>query len=163
VKRTTEAAMIAYQNPEHPSYHGRKTVTCYGCGEKCSKSAWGNWCHPCNVERMDRISATLGGMASKGTTDKPMMPTEQQISAAHEAWERTVTQWRLRKVSNYGMAGDLWLLENDGSPMPDAGRVARDEIAAHKFEGGDAEKKARFMLRDKCIVAMLNAVLAKQE
>ena len=61
--------MIAYQNPEHPSYKGRKTVKCYGCGVKCSKSAWGNWCHPCNVTRLDRISATLDGMAERAKFD----------------------------------------------------------------------------------------------
>lgn len=57
--------MIAYQNPEHPSYHGRKAVTCYGCGEKCAKSAWGNWCHPCNVKRLDQISSALAGMLER--------------------------------------------------------------------------------------------------
>lgn len=62
--------MLAYQNPEHPSYHGRKVVKCYDCGEKCSKSAWGNWCHPCNVERMDRISAALEGMVERARFDE---------------------------------------------------------------------------------------------
>lgn len=57
--------MIAYQDPQHVSYHGPKTVKCYGCGEKCSKSAWGNWCHPCNVKRLDGISAALDGLAEK--------------------------------------------------------------------------------------------------
>lgn len=57
--------MIAYQDPQHPSYHGRKTVKCYGCGEKCAKSAWGNWCHPCNVKRLDQISAALDGMEQR--------------------------------------------------------------------------------------------------
>lgn len=51
--------LIAYEDPEHPSYHGRKSVTCYGCGCKCAKSAWGNWCYQCNVKRLDRISANL--------------------------------------------------------------------------------------------------------
>ena len=54
--------MLAYQNQEHPSYLGRKIVKCYGCGTKCSKSAWGNWCYPCNVKRLDQISATLNNM-----------------------------------------------------------------------------------------------------
>lgn len=57
--------MIAYQDPEHPSYLGPKVVKCYGCGEKCAKSAWGNWCHPCNVKRLDRIGANLEGMIEK--------------------------------------------------------------------------------------------------
>lgn len=62
--------MLAYQNPQHPSYLGRKTVKCYGCGEKCAKSAWGNWCHPCNVKRMDQISAALDGMEQRAKFDE---------------------------------------------------------------------------------------------
>lgn len=58
-------AVIAYQDANHKSYHGPKTVKCYGCGKSCSKSAWGNWCHPCNVKRLDRISATLDDMAAR--------------------------------------------------------------------------------------------------
>lgn len=57
--------MIAYQNPGHPSYHGPKVVKCYGCGAKCSKSAWGDWCHACNVKRLDRISTSLDGMIER--------------------------------------------------------------------------------------------------
>lgn len=57
--------MIAYQDPNHASYHGPKTVKCYGCGCKCAKSAWGNWCHPCNVKRLDRISAVFDDLETK--------------------------------------------------------------------------------------------------
>lgn len=57
--------MLAYQNPEHPSYHGPKTIKCYGCAVKCSKSAWGPWCFKCNVERMDRIGAALDGLEQR--------------------------------------------------------------------------------------------------
>lgn len=57
--------MIAYQNPEHPSYHGPKVVKCYGCGKACAKSAWGEWCHACNVKRLDRISANLDGILER--------------------------------------------------------------------------------------------------
>jgi hypothetical protein len=57
--------MTAYQDAAHPSYHGPKSVKCYGCGQKCAKSAWGAWCHPCNVRRMDKISSTLNGMIDK--------------------------------------------------------------------------------------------------
>ena len=86
-----------------------------------------------------------------------MLPTERQISAAHDAWERTVTEWWLRKVSNYGMAGDIWVLEHRS---PIAREVGPNEIAAHKFDGENAEQRARFMLRDKCIVAVLTAALS---
>jgi hypothetical protein len=61
--------MIAYQNPEHASYHGPKVVKCYGCGSKCAKSAWGNWCHPCNVKRLDQIGSTLESMVEKAKFD----------------------------------------------------------------------------------------------
>lgn len=57
--------MIAYQNPEHPSYRGPKVVKCYGCGSKCAKSAWGNWCHPCNVKRLDQISAAFDDLETR--------------------------------------------------------------------------------------------------
>lgn len=89
-----------------------------------------------------------------------MTPTEKQISAAHDAWERTVTDWGLRRVSNYGLADDIWLVERrvGGAYEPD--RDYGSEIAYHKFEGADAERRARFMLRDKCIKAALTAALA---
>jgi hypothetical protein len=61
--------MLAYQNPEHPSYSGRKVAKCYGCGEKCAKSAWGPWCHPCNVKRLDQISSVLEDMVEKAKFD----------------------------------------------------------------------------------------------
>lgn len=61
--------MIAYQDPQHPSYLGPKKVKCHGCGEKCAKSAWGNWCHPCNVKRLDQIGATLDTMLEKAKFD----------------------------------------------------------------------------------------------
>lgn len=57
--------MLAYQNPEHPSYLGRKVAKCFGCGKKCAKSAWGQWCHPCNVKRLDQISAALENMEAR--------------------------------------------------------------------------------------------------
>lgn len=57
--------MIAYQDAQHSSYHGPKVVKCYGCGKKCAKSAWGNWCHPCNVRRLDKISSALDGMVER--------------------------------------------------------------------------------------------------
>lgn len=57
--------MIAYQDAQHPSYRGPKVVKCYGCGRTCAQSAWGNWCHPCNVRRLDQISSTLDNMAER--------------------------------------------------------------------------------------------------
>lgn len=87
-----------------------------------------------------------------------MQPTADQISAAHDAWEQVVTEWKLRRVSNYGMAGDIWVLEHSSATY-DPGRDYTNEIAAYKFDGKDAERQAKFMLREKCIVAALTAAL----
>lgn len=74
--------MIAYQDPNHASYHGPKTVKCYGCGCKCAKSAWGNWCHPCNVKRLDQISGTLEGMIEKAKFDEAVPVREKDVASA---------------------------------------------------------------------------------
>jgi len=67
---TEEMTAFAYQDPDDPSYHGKKTSTCLGCGGKCAKSAWGPWCHPCNVERMDRISASMGALEQRAKKEQ---------------------------------------------------------------------------------------------
>lgn len=89
-----------------------------------------------------------------------MEPTEKQISAAHDAWEQTVTQWKIRRVNNYGLQHDTWVLENQGSGRYDPDKNYADEIAGHRFDGENAERVARFALRDKCIRAALTAALA---
>ena len=88
----------------------------------------------------------------------PTAPTRQQIDAAHDAWEATATQWRLRKVSNYGLADDAWVLENYGSGRYDPNAMA-DEIAAHRFDGPNAERTARYAWRDKALTAAIAAAL----
>ena len=45
-----------WRDADHPSYCGRLTHTCLGCRKRCAKSAWGPWCHQCNVKRMTSIS-----------------------------------------------------------------------------------------------------------
>lgn len=90
-----------------------------------------------------------------------MTPTQEQISAAHASWEKTVSEWRLRRVSNYGLSGDMWLVESVSSPRYEAGRDYASEIAYHKFDGPNAEAQARFFLRDKCIRAALSASLSE--
>ena len=88
------------------------------------------------------------------------MPTKKQIDAAHDAWERTVSEWGLRRVSNYGLAGDMWLVERKAGSRFEPDRDYGIEIAYHKFDGKDAEQQAKFMLRDKCIRAALEAALS---
>jgi hypothetical protein len=48
-----------YADPAHKGNRLRPRVRCVGCGAKGCVTAWGPWCFKCNVERMDRISATL--------------------------------------------------------------------------------------------------------
>ncbi len=55
--------MKTWRDADHPTYLKQKRSTCYGCGCKCAKSAWGPWCHPCNVERMTRINKAMAGAA----------------------------------------------------------------------------------------------------
>ena len=81
--------MIAYQNPEHPSYHGRKAVKCYGCGVKCSKSAWGNWCHPCNVKRLDQIGSALNGMSERIKFDEAV---RKAVARDSDMFERLLNE-----------------------------------------------------------------------
>ena len=76
--------LIAYQDPEQPSYHGKKAVTCYGCGCKCAKSAWGNWCHPCNVKRIDRISANMDAFWRRAKFDDAVRAAVALHSRAYE-------------------------------------------------------------------------------
>ena len=89
-----------------------------------------------------------------------MEPTEKQINAAHDAWDEMASQWRLRLMSRHQHHGDMWLLENVGSPSFEPSRDVGSEIAYHRFDGPDAERRARFLLRDKCIKAALTAALA---
>lgn len=92
-----------------------------------------------------------------------MQPSTDQVSAAHDAWEDTVSEWKLRRISNHGMGSDMWLLESIGSSRYDAGTDYASTIAAHRFEGPNAERDAKFMLRDKCIRAVLSAALKATE
>jgi len=52
-----------WRDADHPSYCGRLTHTCLGCGKRCTKSAWGKWCHPCNVDRMTRLNKGMAELA----------------------------------------------------------------------------------------------------
>ena len=85
-------------------------------------------------------------------------PTEAQMNAAHGAYEDVLQRWQLRRVSNYGIAGEIWLVENIGRRRFDPG--ALNEIAGHKFDGPKAEERAKFMLRDKALTAAIKAALA---
>ena len=55
--------MKPWADAEHYSYLGRQTGRCLGCGCKCSRSSWGWWCHPCNVERMTRLNKSMAELA----------------------------------------------------------------------------------------------------
>jgi hypothetical protein len=91
-------ALIAYQDPQHASYHGPKTVNCYGCGVACSKSAWGKWCHPCNVKRLDGISAALDGMSER-------LRFSEAVAKATEDRERLVEHLIIQRDAILRAAG----------------------------------------------------------
>lgn len=58
--------MKPWADPNHESYRvsrKRGKHTCLGCGQTCTYSAWGPWCHPCNVKRMTRINKAMAGAA----------------------------------------------------------------------------------------------------
>ena len=51
-----------WADANHESYRvsrKRGKHTCLNCGKPCTYSAWGPWCHPCNVERMTRLDASF--------------------------------------------------------------------------------------------------------
>lgn len=58
--------MKPWADPNHESYHKSRKAgahTCLGCGCVCTYTAWGPWCHPCNVARMTRINKAMAGAA----------------------------------------------------------------------------------------------------
>lgn len=49
-----------FADPAHPGNAIRPKVRCVGCGSVgATTTAWGPWCLPCNVARIDKISETL--------------------------------------------------------------------------------------------------------
>ena len=40
---------------EQSHYQEGPVVKCLGCGKRCRRTKWGNWCYSCNVERIERI------------------------------------------------------------------------------------------------------------
>lgn len=58
--------MKPWADPNHESYSvSRKPGKhcCLGCRKPCTYTAWGPWCHPCNVERMTDIDKAMAGIA----------------------------------------------------------------------------------------------------
>lgn len=41
---------------DRANYQTGRKVKCYGCGNDCRKTHWGNWCYDCNVKRIDQIN-----------------------------------------------------------------------------------------------------------
>jgi len=84
--------MLAYQNPDHESYHrSRKPGAhrCLGCRKECTYSAGGPWCHPCNVKRMDQISASLNGMVERARFDDAV---QKAVRLRDDAYESLIRQ-----------------------------------------------------------------------
>lgn len=129
---------------DNPHYHD-------SCGSRPAD-------HPA-VDELREALAASDPAAREVAAMTQWQPTEQQINAAHDAWEEMASQWRLRRVSNPMGDGDMWLLENVGSPSFEPLRDVGSEIAYHRFDGLNAEQRARFLFRDKCLKAVLRAVL----
>lgn len=57
---------MPWRDPNHKSYYRSRKPgkhTCLGCGVPCAYSAWGPWCHPCNVSRMRGINKGMAQLA----------------------------------------------------------------------------------------------------
>ena len=64
--------MKLWADPLHPSNKLRPKVRCVGCGQLGCVTHWGPWCFACNIERMDRIDASMSKIADAfGIARKP--------------------------------------------------------------------------------------------
>ncbi len=68
-----------WADPDHHSYHGTPTHRCLGCRKKVPRSAWGPWCHPCNVERMTRINKSMAQLARSIGDEESARELETEI------------------------------------------------------------------------------------
>jgi hypothetical protein len=58
--------MKPWADPNHESYHHSRRKGrhhCLGCRKEVPYSAWGPWCHPCNVARMKNIDKGMAQLA----------------------------------------------------------------------------------------------------
>ena len=72
---------MPWRDPNHESYrHSRKPGkhTCFGCGEPCTYSAWGRWCHPCNVKRMRNVNKGMAQLARSIGDEKSALELEAE-------------------------------------------------------------------------------------
>ena len=83
--------MLAYQDPTHEgnsaAHHSGKPCRVKGCKEPAG-TAWGAfWCFKHNVERMDRISATLDNMIERARFSEAVAAAiEQDRKFLHDAY-----------------------------------------------------------------------------
>lgn len=58
--------MKPWKDSGHESYHHsrkRGKHHCLGCGASCTYTAWGPWCYPCNVQRMEGLNKSMAELA----------------------------------------------------------------------------------------------------
>lgn len=70
-----------WADPNHESYHRSRKPgkhTCLGCSTPCTYSAWGRWCHPCNVVRMRRINKCMAQLARSIGNEKSARELETE-------------------------------------------------------------------------------------
>lgn len=81
--------MKPWANPDHESYHGKPLGLCFGCSAHIPRSAWGWWCHPCNVKRLTAINKAMAGAArSIGYSD-----LARDLSGKHPFKSGHITVW----------------------------------------------------------------------
>lgn len=71
--------MKPWADPNHESYRvSRKPGKhrCLGCGCSCTYTAWGPWCHPCNVKRMTKINKGMAQLARSIGDEKAALELE---------------------------------------------------------------------------------------
>lgn len=57
-----------YADPRHVGNRIRPNIKCIGCGKRGCITAWGPWCFPCNVKRMDRINGAFERLTNQEGT-----------------------------------------------------------------------------------------------
>jgi hypothetical protein len=90
------------------------------------------------------------------------MPSNEEkfVARALDAFEAAASEWKLRKVSNYGLADDTYVVERSpsGPCSRGDGTAPVDDVAAVRFDGPEANQRARLFQREKILRAVLRAV-----
>lgn len=92
-----------------------------------------------------------------------MKPTVQQMSRALAAYDAMASEWKIRRIGNYGLGHDAYVLEHSPPYAIAEAAMSSAAVFAYKFEGPDAFERAKFMKHDKCLREVLRAVAVLDE